>query len=240
MRSPSEFAEDHVPGAANLPGARRRGARPHRHALQAGVAVRREEARRGAGVEQHRAPHRGQLRAARRDWRPLVYCWRGGKRSGAMAHVLREIGWQAAQLEGGYRPTGARSSRSSRPAARIPLPRRLRRHRLRQEPAARGAGARGRAGARPRAARLPPRLGARQPARRAAAVAEDVRQPASGTPCADSIRTRPVFVEAESKKIGQLQVPEALLERMRAACILSRRPSPSASVPDRGIPPFPR
>jgi tRNA 2-selenouridine synthase len=36
-------------------------------------------------------------------WRPLVYCWRGGKRSASMAHVLREVGWPAATLEGGYR-----------------------------------------------------------------------------------------------------------------------------------------
>jgi tRNA 2-selenouridine synthase len=36
-------------------------------------------------------------------WKPLVYCWRGGKRSGAMAHVLREIGWDARTLEGGYK-----------------------------------------------------------------------------------------------------------------------------------------
>src|SRR5471032_2013740 len=36
-------------------------------------------------------------------WRPLVYCWRGGKRSGAMVHVLREIGWDAVQLDGGYK-----------------------------------------------------------------------------------------------------------------------------------------
>src|SRR5437763_12778660 len=38
-----------------------------------------------------------------KDWKPLVYCWRGGKRSGAMAHILREIGWEASTLEGGYR-----------------------------------------------------------------------------------------------------------------------------------------
>ena len=37
-----------------------------------------------------------------RDWTPLVYCWRGGKRSGSLAHVLNEIGWRAVQLEGGY------------------------------------------------------------------------------------------------------------------------------------------
>ena len=38
-----------------------------------------------------------------RDWAPLVYCWRGGKRSGALAHMLNEIGWKAVQLDGGYR-----------------------------------------------------------------------------------------------------------------------------------------
>ena len=38
-----------------------------------------------------------------RDWKPLVYCWRGGQRSGAMAHVLRQIGWPACSLVGGYR-----------------------------------------------------------------------------------------------------------------------------------------
>ncbi len=37
-----------------------------------------------------------------REWAPLVYCWRGGKRSGSLAHVLKEIGWRAVQLEGGY------------------------------------------------------------------------------------------------------------------------------------------
>src|SRR5207342_2949245 len=38
-----------------------------------------------------------------REWRPLVYCWRGGQRSASMAHVLREVGWDAATLAGGYR-----------------------------------------------------------------------------------------------------------------------------------------
>ena len=38
-----------------------------------------------------------------RDWRPLIYCWRGGGRSGAMAHVLVQIGWKVGQLDGGYK-----------------------------------------------------------------------------------------------------------------------------------------
>jgi tRNA 2-selenouridine synthase len=37
-----------------------------------------------------------------KDWQPLVYCWRGGMRSGAMVHILRQVGWSAAQLHGGY------------------------------------------------------------------------------------------------------------------------------------------
>jgi tRNA 2-selenouridine synthase len=38
-----------------------------------------------------------------RGWRPLIYCWRGGQRSGSMAEIFSRIGWKAAQLEGGYR-----------------------------------------------------------------------------------------------------------------------------------------
>ncbi|MDP2792701.1 MAG: tRNA 2-selenouridine(34) synthase MnmH [Sulfurisoma sp.] len=38
-----------------------------------------------------------------REWKPLVYCWRGGKRSGAFTHILREIGWDAHRLDGGYK-----------------------------------------------------------------------------------------------------------------------------------------
>jgi tRNA 2-selenouridine synthase len=38
-----------------------------------------------------------------RDWKPLVYCWRGGGRSGALAHVLTQIGWRAGRLDGGYK-----------------------------------------------------------------------------------------------------------------------------------------
>src|SRR5437763_8682900 len=45
-----------------------------------------------------------------KSWKPLVYCWRGGKRSGAMAHILREIGWEAATLEGDRKSTRLNSS----------------------------------------------------------------------------------------------------------------------------------
>src|SRR6267142_2823389 len=45
----------------------------------------------------------GRFRGRDRGWRPLVYCWRGGQRSSAMVHVLRQVGWDAATLSGGYR-----------------------------------------------------------------------------------------------------------------------------------------
>src|SRR4029079_4331838 len=38
-----------------------------------------------------------------RGWKPLVYCWRGGGRSASLAHVLRQVGWDAVRLEGGYK-----------------------------------------------------------------------------------------------------------------------------------------
>ena len=37
-----------------------------------------------------------------KDWRPLVYCWRGGTRSGSLALVLDQIGFRVHRLEGGY------------------------------------------------------------------------------------------------------------------------------------------
>jgi tRNA 2-selenouridine synthase len=36
-------------------------------------------------------------------WQPLVYCWRGGQRSGSVAIILRQIGWRVETLEGGYK-----------------------------------------------------------------------------------------------------------------------------------------
>ena len=102
-RSPAEYAEDHVPDAISLP-----------------VLDDEERARVGTLYKQvspFAAKKLGAALVARnigrhletaladrpKGWRPLVYCWRGGKRSGAFAHVLREIGWDAHTLKGGYK-----------------------------------------------------------------------------------------------------------------------------------------
>ena len=103
VRSPSEFAEDHVPGAVNCPvlddaerariGTLYKQVSPF-EAKKAGAAL----------VARNIARHlEERFRDRPRSWRPLVYCWRGGKRSGAMVHILAQVGWDAQALEGGYR-----------------------------------------------------------------------------------------------------------------------------------------
>ena len=109
---------------------------------------------------------------------------------------------------------------STLPAA-VRLSRDPRHHRQRQEPAAARAARRRRAGARPRGPRRAPRLGARPPARPPATVAEDVRDAALGRPARVRSGAAASTSKGESKKIGQLQVPEALMHAMRASeCVL--------------------
>jgi tRNA 2-selenouridine synthase len=103
VRSPSEFAEDHVPGAISLPvldDAER--------AMVGTIYVQesRFKARRiGAAVVARNVARHLETALADKpgDFRPLVYCWRGGQRSGAMATVLAQVGWRTAVLAGGYR-----------------------------------------------------------------------------------------------------------------------------------------
>ena len=102
MRSPSEFAEDHVPGAINLP------VLNDAERIQVGTLYAQDTfaARRlgAALVSANIAAHlQGWCALQPRHWQPLVYCWRGGQRSRSFALVMREIGWKATVLEGGWR-----------------------------------------------------------------------------------------------------------------------------------------
>lgn len=103
VRSPSEFALDHLPGAINCPvlddDERARIGTMHKQvspfdARKAGAALVARNI--GEQIERHFADKP-------REWRPLVYCWRGGNRSGSLAHVLAKIGWPSVQLDGGYK-----------------------------------------------------------------------------------------------------------------------------------------
>jgi tRNA 2-selenouridine synthase len=160
-----------------------------------------------------------------REWRPLVYCWRGGQRSAAMTHVLGRIGWRAVQLAGGYR---AYRRAVLLALDELPLHLRLRvicgttgsgKSRLLQHLKAAGAQVLDlEALACHRGSVLGDLPSAPQPSQKwfesqlwAALRALD---PA-----------RPVFVESESRKIGALRVPDALLAAMRAApCLLLELP----------------
>ncbi len=103
VRSPSEFAEDHVPGAISLP------VLDDAERAQVGtiyVQDSRFRARRvgAALVARNVARHLETALADKPgDFRPLVYCWRGGQRSGAMATILSQVGWRTAVLAGGYK-----------------------------------------------------------------------------------------------------------------------------------------
>ncbi|KIN62459.1 Sulfurtransferase [Sulfitobacter noctilucicola] len=102
VRAPSEFAEDHIPGAINLPVLS-----DHERAEVGTVYTRVSpfKARKigGALVAQNTAHHL-QTALAGKDggWQPLVYCWRGGQRSGAFATILDQVGWRVRLLQGGY------------------------------------------------------------------------------------------------------------------------------------------
>jgi tRNA 2-selenouridine synthase len=103
VRSPGEFAEDHLPGAVNLP------VLSDAERAQVGtvyVQQSRFTARRlGAAHVARNVAHHLETALADRPggFQPLVYCWRGGMRSNAMATILSQVGWRTAVLAGGYR-----------------------------------------------------------------------------------------------------------------------------------------
>lgn len=103
VRSPAEWAEDHVPGAVSLPvlddAERARVGTIYKQvspfsARKVGAAL----------VAKNAAAHlEGPLADKPGGWRPLVYCWRGGQRSGSFASILAQIGWRVEVLQGGYK-----------------------------------------------------------------------------------------------------------------------------------------
>ncbi|MEM8849073.1 MAG: tRNA 2-selenouridine(34) synthase MnmH [Pseudomonadota bacterium] len=103
VRAPAEFAEDHMPGAINLP------VLSDRERAKVGTIYVRQDrflARKigAALVARNAAAHiDGPLADRDGGWRPLVMCWRGGQRSGSFASILAQIGWRVEVLDGGYR-----------------------------------------------------------------------------------------------------------------------------------------
>jgi tRNA 2-selenouridine synthase len=219
VRSPGEYAQDHLPGAINAP------VLDDEQRIRVGTMYKQVgsfEARKlgAALVAKNIARHIEELWIEQpREWRPLVYCWRGGNRSGSMAHILAKIGWPVVQLEGGYK-----AFRQEVNAA------------LEQAPALRFKVVCGTTGS--GKSRLLETLHAQ------GAQVLDLEQlaahrgsvlghlPSQSQPSQKAFESRiwdvlrrydasrPVFVEAESKKVGNLRVPAALMDTMRSAdCI---------------------
>ena len=220
VRSPAEFAEDRVPGACNLP------VLDDAERARVGTLYKQVsafEARKvGAAIAARNiAAHiERELLDRPKGWRPLVYCWRGGKRSESMAHVLREVGWPAAQLAGGYR---AYRRAVIGDLDRLPAGLRWRvicgrtgsgKSRLLQALEEAGAQV----------------LDLESLAQHRGSVLGNLPDAAQPTQkwfeslvrerLAAFVPAHPVFVEAESRKIGRLAVPERLMEAIRGgSCI---------------------
>ncbi len=216
-RSESEHAEDHLPGAVNWPvlnDAERALIGTEYVQVSAFDARKRGAALASLNIARHVQQH---VMPLPRTWRPLVYCWRGGQRSGSLSLVLSEIGFAVTVVDGGYR-----AFRQAVIAELELLPARLHFHvlagrtgsaksRLLQALAAEGAQVLDLEGlARHRGSVLGLVPGERQPSQKAFETAL-WRALSALDP------SRPIFAEGESRTIGRLRVPEALLLRLRAA-----------------------
>jgi tRNA 2-selenouridine synthase len=215
VRSPAEFAEDHLPGALNWP------VLDDAERARVGTVYTQEsphEARKlgAAMVARNIANHLDAfVRDKPRGWQPLVYCWRGGQRSGSLATVLGQIGFRTHQLAGGYKAFRAvvRDELETLPARlawRVLAGRTgSGKTRLLHALAAEGAQVLDlEALACHRGSMLGAVPGTPQPSQKRFDTC--IWQALSAFDPA-----RPVFVESESRRVGALRVPEPLLVRMR-------------------------
>ncbi len=229
-RSPAEYARDHIPGAINCPVL---DDEERRIVGTLYVQTGAFEARRlgGAMVAANLAKHlREQFADKPPRWRPLVYCWRGGLRSGSMTTWLRLVGWDAQQLAGGYKAW----RRHVIDTLEVMAP---------QLPLVVVCGATGSAKTRvlhALAAQGHQMLDLEALARHKGSLLgelPDTPQPsqtAFETAIASAIErfdmTRPVFVEGEGRRIGRLNVPIPLAERVRAAPLVELQVPQSARL----------
>jgi tRNA 2-selenouridine synthase len=224
-RSESEFAEDHLPGAVNWPvlnDAERKLVGTEYKQISAFDARKRGAVLVSRNIARHIET---QVMDQPKSWRPLVYCWRGGNRSGALATVLDRIGFRVSVLEGGYR-----EYRRAVIAQLQTLPQRFtykvvcgktgsgKTHYLHQlrERGEQVLDLEGLANHRGSVLGLKP--GDVQPS-----------QKLFETRIWHALRSfdaaRPVYAESESRKVGAVQVPDALIQAMRASeCIVLEVP----------------
>jgi len=215
-RAPSEYAEDHLPGAVNLP------VLDDAERARIGTIYKTESpfaARKlGAALVARNAARHLETALADRPggWRPLVYCWRGGQRSGSLALILAQVGWRVSVLDGGWQAWRRQVHRALYDAT-FPTPVWLldgdtgtAKTALLAEVARRGGQVIDLEGlARHRGSAFGAMPGG-QPAQKAF-------ESALALAIARLDPARPVLIEAESARIGALRLPPALWSAMRAA-----------------------
>ncbi len=230
VRSPAEFAEDHIPGAINCP------VLDNAQRAEVGTLYKQvspfEAKKIGAAlVSENIARH---LRASFLDrpktWKPLIYCWRGGDRRGSMTTVFRAIGWHAGQLDGGYK-----AWRTHVMTCLQELPPRFR---FKVVTGATGS-------AKTRILQAIGELGEQVldletlASHKGSVLGVLPEQPQPSQKGFETMLlermqqfdpARPVYVEAESRKIGNLHVPDALIERIRNGECLNVEASIEARV----------
>jgi tRNA 2-selenouridine synthase len=228
-RSPAEFALDRIPGAINCP------VLSDEERAEIGTIYKQvspfEAKRLGAAyVSANLARHlRDTFHDRPANWKPLVYCWRGGLRSGSMVTWLRLVGWDAQQLAGGYK--GFRGHVIEQIDSLVP---RLQlrvlcgatgsaKTRVLHALAAQGAQVMDLEGYASHKGSLLGHLpGVEQPSQKHF-------ETLLATQMAQFDLSQPVYIEGESAKIGRIAVPLALVDRMRQAPIIEI----DASVPAR-------
>ncbi len=229
-RSPAEFALDHIPGAINCP------VLDDEERRLVGTLYKQTgtfEARRlgGALVAAHLATYlRERFDQQPPQWKPLVYCWRGGLRSGSMVAWLRLVGWDAQQLSGGYK--SFRHHVVEQITTRCPQ---LRlqvvcgatgsaKTRLLQALAERGAQVLDLEHCASHKGSLLGALpGVEQPSQKQF-------ETRIASVIANFDLTRPVFIEGESAKIGRLAVPLPLVKHLRASACIEIDATPAARL----------
>lgn len=230
VRSPAEFAEDHIPGAINCP------ALDNEQRIEVGTLYKQvspfEAKKIGAAmVAENIGRHlRTNFLDRPKHWKPLIYCWRGGNRSGSMATVFRAIGWQTGQLQGGYK-----AYRSHVVSTLETLPQNYRFNVI--------CGATG--SAKTRILQAIGDLGEQVldleslASHKGSVLGIVPGQPQPSQKWFETwlLKTlsafdpaRPVYVEAESRKIGNLHIPEALIGQIRNGECLGVEASIAARV----------
>ena len=230
VRSPAEFALDHIPGAVNYPVLNNE-ERAQIGTLYKQVSPFAAKKLGAALVSRNIANHlENYFLDFPREWRPLIYCWRGGERSGAFTHILNRIGWKAMQLEGGYQ--------GFRRTVIDGLEQSANQFSFQVICGMTGSG-------KTRVLQEISKLGAQILDLESLAVHRgsvlgnepNIEQPSQKgfeTALWNVLRnldpSKPVFVESESKKVGGLHVPDALMEKIRNGACIELRSSTKTRV----------